>query len=91
MDLEAIKRVVFRQVCFIQELSGRRFPPTYDETIVPISQLEEFDSVNGAEAATRITEMTGCDLQVNPFVDGNRPLTIREVAVAIYKKLNKGK
>src|SRR2546429_3930042 len=64
----------------IQELSGRPVPPTFDEDLKPIGGCQGFDSINGVEVAVRLAPILGCDINCNPFADGNSALTLEAIA-----------
>lgn len=91
MNIREITKIVHDEVCRIQELSGRTAPIKANDDLVPIGDCDGFDSVNGAEAAVRIGELTKCPQSTNPFVEGNRALTVVQIAQNIYTALNSRK
>ena len=79
---EAIAKVV-EAVTLVQESSGRSMRHIGSNTR-PVSDLDDFDSLNGVEATVILSESLGYDIpdNYNPFVseDGRRALSVGEIA-----------
>jgi acyl carrier protein len=88
MEVEEIQKIIYESVCYIQELSGRASPPEFSDTLIPIGQVEGFDSLNGSEVSTILADKFGCKLSENPFASEYCALTINQIAKNIYTKLH---
>jgi hypothetical protein len=86
MEVERLVELIFREITYIQELSGRTVPAGPNGSLVPLRQCEGFDSVNGAEVAIRLETVLDLKLSENPFVDGRNPLTLEQTAKKIIEK-----
>jgi acyl carrier protein len=86
MTINEAKETVYKTICYIQELSGRALPTEYKDNIIPIGDIEGFDSINAVEVGVYLSESFNCALSYNPFVSGNRPLTIEQIAQKILSK-----
>jgi hypothetical protein len=89
MEISEIKKIVCDEVRYIQELSGRPCPTEIEDSFVPHSELEGFDSLNGTEVAVRIAVKLDCVLSENPFAQDRRPLSIEQVAKRIMAKMRR--
>jgi len=85
MKKTEIIKVIVDVLQEIQSISGR--PSTeINANTRPISDLPQFDSLNGVEATVELSTRLGFDLpQVNAFIndEGNSALTVSEIADAI--------
>lgn len=86
MEIKEAKKIIFEIVCEIQTLSGRPSPDDFCDDIMPIGDLDGFDSLNAVEVTTQLSEKFECDITGNPFVSGNKPLSIEQIAQKILIK-----
>jgi hypothetical protein len=89
MEKSEVRKIVIDEICRIQELSGRQLPMEPDDDWVPLLQCDGFDSLNGAEAAVRISEQAGCPLPTNPFANGIHPLSLEQIIANVLKLINR--
>jgi acyl carrier protein len=81
MDKATIRAAVVAAITKVQDASGRP-PPDMSGNVVPIGDLDAFDSLSGVEATVLIEKELGCELsQGSAFVtpDGRKALTISGV------------
>lgn len=85
MKKPEVIKVIVEVLQEIQSIGGRPATPVNENTR-PISDLPQFDSLNGVEATVELSSRLGCDLpQVNAFIndEGNSALAVSEIADAI--------
>ena len=85
MNRNDIERRLIETIREVQQLSGCK-PVAIDTYTCPIKDLEQFDSLTGAETTFLLSTKLSCEFkagkgEVNVFVskDGQRPLTVREI------------
>lgn len=80
MDRDEVRDLVMKAIKEIQEQSGRPIGDL-DDTIRPFSDLEGFDSLNGEEVTSLLSEDLAFDERLNPFdSDYGKELTIGQIA-----------
>ncbi len=89
MELNEVKKIIYDAVCEIQVLSGRTLPTDICDTIVPIGDVDGFDSLNAVEITVQLSEKFNCSIIENPFVAGNKALNLEQIAQQILNKIIK--
>lgn len=90
MEFNEVKKIVYKTVCEIQDLSGRSLPADFCDTTILIGDIDGFDSLNAIEVTVQLSEKFNCAISENPFVSGNKPLTLEQTAQKIFNKISKG-
>ena len=93
MELAEIKEILVRCIVEIQELNGLPLADVHD-SICPVGDLEEFDSLIMVELAVRLSALIGVEIEdeifyANPDSAHGRAssLTIREIVDKIYQTI----
>jgi hypothetical protein len=80
MDRNTIRNLLVKAIAEIQHQSGRPEVKLEDE-ILPFSDIEGFDSLNGEEVTMMLIEDLEFEENLNPFVtDDGKELTIGQIA-----------
>ena len=92
MNRDEIRGLLVKAIAEIQKQSGRPVG-TLDDDVLPFSNLEGFDSLNGEEVTTLLSEDLAFGDDLNPFEgDDGRELTIGQIAdrlASVAKKKEK--
>lgn len=80
MDRNAIRNLLLKAISDIQHQSGRP-EVTLDDDVLPFTDLEGFDSLNGEEVTIMLLDDLAFEENLNPFVrDDGKELTIGQIA-----------
>lgn len=90
MDKNDILSALVEAIHSIEEISGQS-PSIINADIVPLRDLDNFDSLRGLEVITELQSKLGVSIDEteNPFLneDGESPLTIDEVVERVHSMI----
>lgn len=80
MDRAEIRDLLVKAISDIQQQSGRSVD-TLDDDVLPFTDLEGFDSLNGEEVTVLLLECLDFEVDLDPFEsDDGEELTIGQIA-----------
>lgn len=89
MPSDNVAAIVHRVLSEIQIASGRS-APTFSYDLCPMTDLQDFDSLNAVEASCLLSEYLECEIDsdIALFVDNGRARSVREIVISLSEALS---